>query len=201
MIRTLCLALLAANLLFFAWSHWLEPGPPVARATPTPAPVAKAPPAPPAPEACTSLGPFPDVDSVTQAAAALGAAGHRPQSRTENGQAADGYWVFVAGFADATAQQKALVALRRAGITDTFAMPDDPGFRVSVGIFTERDRAEQRAARVGSLKLDAHVEEHFRTDTKHWLDVHGAAADTLGEDALKRLGITTAGLQTAACPT
>ena len=97
MIRTLCLALLGANLLFFAWSHWLEPGTPVARAAPAPAPVAKALPALPPPEACTSVGPFPDVDSVTQAAAALGAAGRRPQSRTENGQAADGYWVFAGG--------------------------------------------------------------------------------------------------------
>jgi hypothetical protein len=199
MIRTLCLALLAANLLFFAWSQWLEPGPPVAR--PAAAPVSAPRPAPaPAPEACASLGPFPDVDSVAQAAAALGAAGKRPQPRTQNGQAADGYWVFIAGSADEGAQQNALKVLRKAGITDTFAMPDDPTFRVSVGIFSERDRAEQRAARVRSLKLDARVEEHFRTDTKHWLDVHGADAAALGEEALVTLGITTAGLSTTPCP-
>jgi hypothetical protein len=199
MIRTLCLALLAANLLFFAWSWWLEPGPPVARtaavhaSAPRPAPA-------PAPEACASLGPFPDVDSVAQAAAALGAAGKRPQPRTQNGQAADGYWVFIAGSGGEAAQQSALKALAKAGITDTFAMPDDPAFRVSVGIFSERDRAEQRAARVRSLKLDARVEEHFRTDTKHWLDVHGADSASLGEEALKALGITTGGLSTTACP-
>jgi hypothetical protein len=201
MIRTLCLALLAANLLFFGWSHWLEPGAP--RATATPAPIAAVrtpPPAPPAPEPCTSLGPFPDVDSVTQAAAALGAAGRRLQSRTENGQAADGYWVFVAGSVDDDAQQKSLQALRKAGITDTFAMPDDPGHRVSVGIFTDRNHAEQRATRVRSLKLDARVEEHFRTDTRHWLDVHGAAAQAFTDDALKALGITTTELKVIACP-
>lgn len=200
MIRTLCLALLAANLLFFAWSRWLEPGSPVARTAPLAATPTPATPPPPVPEACTSLGPFPDVDSVAQAAAALGAAGKHPQPRTENGQAADGYWVFVAGSADAAAQQAALKALLKAGITDTFAMPDDPAFRVSVGIFSERDRAEQRAARVRSLKLDARVEEHFRTDTRHWLDVQGAEAAALGEEALKVLGITTPGLSTAACP-
>ena len=200
MIRTLCLALLAANLLFFAWSQWLEPGPPVARIASAAAPAAaKLPPAP-AVEVCTSLGPFPDADSVAQAADVLGVGGRRVLQRTANGQAPDGYWVFVAGSANDAGQQSTLNALRKAGITDTFAMPNDAGFRVSVGIFAERERAEQRAARVRGLKLDARVEEHFRTDTKHWLDVHGADAAALGVEALKTLGVTTAGLATAACP-
>ena len=47
-------------------------------------------------------------------------------------------------------------------ISDAFAMPDDPEHKVSVGIFSDENRAEDRAARVQRLRLDAVVKERTR---------------------------------------
>ena len=61
-------------------------------------------------------------------------------------------------------------------------------------------RAEQQAARVRNLKLDARVEERFRIDTQHWLDLQGESPEALSVEQLRRWGITADGLGTAACP-
>jgi hypothetical protein len=201
MMRALCLILIAANLLFFAWTHWVDTAPRAqpatargASAAPTPGPLT-------APvEACTSLGPFPDSGSLAQASAALGAAGKRPEPREEQVRTVDGYVVVVAGIDSRTAQRAALRGLRQAGIADAVASSDDASLQIRAGEFAQPGLAEQRATRLRGLKFDARVEEEFRTDTRLWLDVHGASAESLGDAARASLGIPTAGLTTGACP-
>ena len=219
MLRNLVFALVAANLLYFAWSHWAETRQrpaagsgvqqdlPVADAgaqtnAPAATPGAAIDAANPATAApvCTSLGPFTDGVAADRAAALLAGAGKTSRPRSAETPQADGYWVFVGGLRDAAEQRRTLAALKRAGIDDSFAMPDDAQFRVSVGIFSERERAEQRARRILALALDSKVEEHFKLQATRWLDVAGATPAALQAPQLALLGITDATLTTAVCP-
>ena len=229
MLRNLLIALVAANLLFFAWSHWADKparttGGPAAQdggsgAAPAsgkvaasaaapgnandaadPAAGAGADNAPPGPALCTSLGPFADGVAADRAAALLAGAGKASRPRGAPTPLADGYWVYVGGLRDAAEQRRTLAAIKRAGIDDSFAMPDDAQFRVSVGIFSERERAEQRARRVRGLALDAQIEEHFKLQATQWLDFTGLAPAALQAPQLAALGITDAALTTVACP-
>lgn len=232
MLRNLLLALLAANLLYFAWAHWVDapakppPGsaaadsdPAAARAPASGAVTGAAPTAagssddaatpassaataslPVGPPLCTSLGPFSDGVAADRAAALLAGAGKPSRPRSAAMPQADGYWVYVGGFKDAAAQRRILAAIKRSGIDDSFAMPDDPQFRVSVGIFSERERAEQRARRVRLLQLDPQIEEHFRLQATQWLDFAGVAPAALQPPQLAALGITDAALTAVTCP-
>jgi hypothetical protein len=71
---------------------------------------------------------------------------------------------------------------------------------VSVGIFSDEARAEDRAARVQRLKLDAVVTERMKDQSVYWLDVPGVAAQTLADGRLATLGVLTEGLRVETCP-
>src|SRR5262245_18187409 len=48
-------------------------------------------------ESCTSVGPFDDIASAARAAGLLTQRGFRLRQRAEEGEAIEGYWVFVGG--------------------------------------------------------------------------------------------------------
>lgn len=207
MIRILVLVLLAANLLYFGWTSWVRdddpaltavksapaPSKPVAEALP---PVAAAPPAPPP---CSSIGPFTTELDALAAQRKLTEAGWGLLRRETKEQQPDGYWVSVANNSTA-AQLRTLGAIMGAGIRDAFAMPDDPQFRVSVGIFRDEERAEDRAARVQRLKLDAVVTQRTREQSAVWFDVPGVARETLADGRLAASGLPLDKLRIEACP-
>jgi hypothetical protein len=202
MIRIVVLALLAINLLYFGWSHWVggrgtelkavAADPLKVRPAARPAP-------PPVVPPCATLGPFSDELLAVQAQQKLEAAGWGVVRRQTSETTHEGWWVYVLN-ADVGAQARTLDAIRRAGISDAFAMPDDPEFRVSVGIFNEEDRAEDRAAHVQRLKLDAMVKERTRELPVIWFDVPGVARETLGDGRLATAGIVLDKLRVEVCP-
>ena len=97
-------------------------------------------------------------------------------------------------------QSRVLRAIRRAGIQDAFAMPDDPEFRVSVGIFSERVRAEDRARRVAAAetRCPGHRADagRDRAVARH----SGRRAATLADGRLAAAGIDLEGLTLEVCP-
>jgi len=203
MIRIVVLVLLAANLLYFGWSNWVDHGDPALTAvktTPiTEKPPAAVPPAPPPPPPCSSIGPFTTELEALDAQRKLAEAGWGVLRRDEKAQQPEGYWVYVAN-ASAAAQSRTLKAIQTAGIRDAFAMPDDPEFRVSVGIFTEEDRAEDRASKVQRLRLDAVVKARVREQSVFWFDVPGVARETLADGRLGAAGLSLDRLRIEACP-
>ncbi len=208
MARKLFFTFLAANILFLAWSRWIAPDGflPVTALQGDAATVARAPSAPAPPSttqtaaACTSLGPFPNAEAQSKAAALLGAAGKSPRPRTGTLQVNDGYWVFVSDRRTASDPQATLAAIRRAGIDDAYVVPDGAGLRIAVGMFHERAGAEQRAAQVRAIQMEALIEEHTRTEPGFWLDVPGETRETLSTTQREQWGIKPEGLLTATCP-
>jgi hypothetical protein len=201
MLRIVVLVLVAANVLYFGWSRWVGDADPdlTAVAAAPRQPQAAKPAAPPPPPPCATIGPFiNDVDTLA-AEQKLTAAGWGVLRRAVAEQQREGYWVYVT-HADSNAQARTLNALRAAGIRDAFAMPDDPEHKVSVGIFNEEERAEDRAQRVQRLKLDAMVQERLREQTVTWLDIPGVARETLADGRLEQSGLQLERLRIEACP-
>jgi hypothetical protein len=201
MMRIVVLALIAANLLYFGWTHWVDQGGPGLtavtaaphRAKPAP------PPAPPAPPPCATLGPFVNDMDIGAAEQKLAAAGWGIVKRAVTEQVREGWWVYVTN-PSAAAQARTLNALRIAGLRDAFAMPDDAEHKVSVGIFSEETRAEDRATRVQRLRLDAVVKERSSEQSVTWIDIPGVARETLADGRLAQTGLPLERLRIEACP-
>lgn len=185
--RLVFFALLFINLAYFAWAHWID----APRPTPVNEAIAHLPrlkmadEVPPAERtqphktalndtaSCLSVGPFADLANSAQAAVLLKAKGFDPRQRAEQGQVSVGYWVHVGGLASQAEADRALVTLERAGIRDALVMPEsaDAGRRLSLGLYSERSRAERRAQAVRQAGLNAEIAERKLPSTLYWVDL------------------------------
>jgi hypothetical protein len=121
---------------------------------------------------CTSVGPFADLPQAAQAQAALRAVGFSPRQRVEQGELWVGYWVSVQGFASRESAEEAMVTLRANGITDVYLMPaSEQGYIVSLGVFSDYQRAQRRADQVRTVGLTPRIDDRTRTGSVYWLDV------------------------------
>jgi hypothetical protein len=102
--------------------------------------------------------------------------------------------------ADAAAQGRTLRAIQNAGIRDAFAMPGDPEFRVSVGLFMEEAGATSRAEAVRALRLDAKLSERTQEQTAIWFDLPGAPRGAVNMSRLAAGGVDVQGLRLEECP-
>jgi hypothetical protein len=188
-VRNAFFALLLVNLAYFAWAHWVDvPKPPpvneaIARLPrlklQEEAPQSQAP-QPNAEKtasnqaaACFSVGPFGDLSNSALAAALLKSRGFDPKQRAEEGQMSDGYWVFIGGMKTQAETDHALATLEHGGIKDALVMPETPdaGRRVSLGLYSERARADRRAQAVRQTGLKAEVAERKLPGTLYWVDL------------------------------
>lgn len=185
--RRLFFALLFVNIAYFAWAHFvdvppapkgggaiaqlpsvklIEELPQLVRAVATPPP-------PPDPAACFSVGPFGDVDNSAKAAAVMKAKGFDPRQRAEAGETSAGYGVFVGGLATQAEADQALVNIEKNGIRDAILLPatGDGPRRISLGLFSERARAEKRAQLARTMGFKAEVAERKLPTAVYWVDV------------------------------
>ncbi len=217
--RHVLFGLLALNLIYFVWAHWVDaPRPVVPDAAfaklptlrmvnevvqPAAAPVAGsahkvALSAPAAAGSCVSIGPFADIGSSARAAAVLKDKGFDPRQRAVAGETSDGFWVYVGGLSTDNQVETVRKDLVFHGITDAHAMADAGAAdrRVSVGLFSERDRAEKRAKQVQKLGLKAEVAERKLQSSVYWVDVTPPTENTsvpiddlLDEGVAPRIGV------------
>ncbi len=143
--------------------------PAVAPATPPPATPRES---PRGSSMCTSVGPFASVSDATTAEAALRAAGFEPRQRAVQGELWAGYWVSVQNFATREAAEQAMKSLTDKGMTDVYVLPGaDIGNVVSLGVFSERQRAERRADEARAIGLNPQIDDRKRSGTAYWVDV------------------------------
>ena len=190
--RALFLVLLSANLLFLAWARWIDTdrdtgaqdalsrlprlqlvteAPPGAKPTSGVAQKMVLHEAPPT-ASCKSVGPFNDITSAARAAGLLTGRGFHLRQRAEEGDTIEGYWVFVGGMQSDAEVARVVERLEKSGFTDAHVMKSfSTNRRISVGMFSMRDRAEKRAELVKNLGLQPEVGERKFPGTVYWVDV------------------------------
>jgi len=181
--RLLFSLLLLANIAWYAWTHWVAQPGDKAVATPSTGPqlvlAREAPPARPTPSVaarassnCLSLGPFSDLTDAARASTLLRENKLEPRQRAGEGVVWKGYWVSLGGLADRAAANGVIERLRRFGIGDAYAMPDDGNkITISLGLFSEQQRALRRMDDVKALGLEPRIVDRERRGTVYWIDV------------------------------
>ena len=186
--RNAFIALLVVNLVYFAWAQWVdEPKtPPVNEALaklprlkliselpPEQRPAANTKTALNETAACLSVGPFGDITNAARAAGILTSKGFAPQQRAEEAGTSTGYWVYVGGLKDDVEADKVRISLEQAGVKDALVMPPgaDAGRRISLGLFSDRAHADQRAASLKRMGFKAEVAEHKLPQVVYWIDL------------------------------
>ena len=174
----------------------LEVAPPASTPTPTLAAAAQ----------CLSIGPFDDAAAATRGALLLHGKGFAPRQRSAEGQVSKGYWVYIDGLTTDHDVQQVLRTLEQAHVDDARVMPDGGDVhQVSVGLFSDRERADHRAQAVQKLGLQPVVGERKVPGTVFWMDVEvtpGTAGpsprDLVAQDAG---GGGSTAMQVVPCPT
>lgn len=190
MLRLVVVLLLLANIGYFAWAGWVAPTP--VSAAPTPAPVAprlafateveaSSPPAvAEAPEAglrCVSIGPFFDVTDVARASMSLRALGLPPRQRAAEGPVWAGFWVALDNIATRVEADGIVAKLRQFGMADAYVVEGPDPVTISLGLFSEQQRALRRLDEVKAQGLAPVIVSRERTGTVYWIDVdHDPAA-------------------------
>ncbi|MEJ0036922.1 MAG: SPOR domain-containing protein [Gammaproteobacteria bacterium] len=153
-------------------------------------------------ERCVSIGPFNDLAQAARGAALLRSRGFAPKQRAEQGEMWEGYWVSVGGLGTPADETRLMKALDRAGIRDAHVMPDEPGGRrVSVGLFSERERADKRAQAVKMLGFTADVTERTQPGTVYWVDMDVNATErSVPTEGLLSLEDSKSRLEIRVCP-
>ena len=145
---------------------------------------------------CTSVGPFADLGQASQAQATLRTQGFQPRQRVEQGELWTGYWVSVRDLSTRDAAEAALKTLNANGITDVYLMPgSDPPNVLSLGVFSDYQRAQRRADEVRAIGLTAQISDRKRAGSVFWIDVDlkepGQTIDTslfqVGQSRILRL--------------
>jgi hypothetical protein len=122
--------------------------------------------------ACTSVGPFADLADASHAQAALRAAEFEPRQRLEQGELWVGYWVSVQNLVSREDAEDAVKMLSDSGITDVYLMPGtDPANVLSLGVFSDYQRAQRRADEIRALGLEPRIDDRKRAGTVYWIDV------------------------------
>jgi hypothetical protein len=124
------------------------------------------------PAACTSVGPFAESSESATAEAALRQAGFQPRQRMVQGEMWVGYWVSVQGLPSRDAANQALKLLADKGMNDVYVLPgSESGNVLSLGVFSDRQRAQRRAEDARSAGLNPRIDDRKRAGAVYWLDV------------------------------
>jgi hypothetical protein len=155
-----------------------------------------------APPRCVSVGPFNTLERATAAAALLSQRGLEPKQRAEESETWDGYWVYVGGLRNAFEEARVIRTLEQAGLSDARIMPETgAGRRVSVGLFSERVRAERRARALVRLGLKPEIAERHVPGSIYWLDLTLEPDDrTLSTEGLLAPEEAGSRLEVKVCP-
>ena len=217
--RVAVYALLLVNLLYFGWAQLIDvPGPPPPDPTASLPRLTLASDLPPAKRAglaskmildkpvaqCVSVGPFDDPAIAVKAMTVLQAKSFAPQKRAAESPNVRRFWVYLDNFRSDATEMRVLHRLEQAGIDDAEAMPADAGgLKVSLGLFTDPDRAARRARAVRAMGFKPVTTERMLPGTVYWLDLtlpNAATAVPLKDVSDLEPGKGSSGISVQPCP-
>jgi hypothetical protein len=212
--RILALLLLLANIGIYCWARYVAMPEVTVVSTPVPIPESNVPLLALANESsqaksspnsdsgdCISVGPIEDEAKSAAIAERLQTAGFTSAQRIEMVDEFAGYWVTMDQFASKAQAEKVLQQLHEGGITDAYVFTDEaPSYLLSLGLFSERSRAEARRVAVSKLGFEPSINDRTRKVQKYWLDVTLQFAGQSLDPALLKSGNTDiVRLETRSC--
>lgn len=161
-------------------------------ALPSPTP----PPPPVSAIRCYTLGPLSGEKNAKAVESAVVDAGFPASLRSYDQQEVSGYWVYLE---PADSRRKALALakeLAQKGIKDYYVVGDGEFENaVSLGLFSEKARAERRAEYIRSLGYDPQSSVRYRTRTLYWLDYQEEGDSELRADIWTQVATDADNLQ------
>jgi len=197
--RLLFLALLLANVVFFAWSRYQAPNEAGAGGNPLalqiePHKLKIVPPG-----VCLEWGSFTlaDYRRAEKALEPLALGSRLAQRRTEE---VAGWWVFVPPQGSRPAALRMAGELKALGVQDYFIMADEGEFRwaLSLGVYRSEEAAQTRLAALSSMGVRSAVMARRETLVpKVWLQVNGTDPEL--EERLRNIARQIEGSELRAC--
>lgn len=193
--RALFFVLILANLGFGAWAMWFSGPEPATRPISGGAPLiemyavndsetqevpvlGQTLPAPPIDDnvECISVGPLPNRVDVEDTVRSLESSGFASRQRTAQGEVWLGYWVYIDAIDTQTQAVDIVAMLAENSISEAYVIADgDNGSIVSLGVFSEQGRAQQRFADASALGLTPLISNRSQPGEVFWLDVTSAS--------------------------
>ena len=137
----------------------------------------------PAENICQTLGPFLKKHDVTAVFALLARNGYQVNVRDGDTRVPNGYWVYLPAM-QASQARRIVADLDAHGMTDYFIGKQN---YISLGIFSDKDKAERRLQEVQRLGYAPKLDQRYRTRDVYWLDVDGRGTPLLGSEVWEQI--------------
>ena len=137
----------------------------------------------PAENICQTLGPFLKKHDVTAVFALLARNGYQVNVRDSDTRVPNGYWVYLPAM-QASQARRIVADLDAHGMTDYFIGKQN---YISLGIFSDKDKAERRLQEVKRLGYAPKLDQRYRTRDVYWLDVDGRGTRLLGSEVWEQI--------------
>jgi len=120
---------------------------------------------------CYTLGPLRSEESALALAALIEAEGVAVGTREREEEEIAGYWVYLPQFESRRAALAVTRELADKGVKDYYVVPNgDYVNAVSLGLFSEPQRADRRTRQIAALGYEALTSVRYRTRKLYWLD-------------------------------
>ena len=142
---------------------------------------------------CVTVGPFRATADADSAQTRYSGEGMRAEVRSTVGQIFVGHWVQIRNVESRTVGNEMLGKLREGGLGDAYLVEtDDEGLKISLGLFSELNRAERIELQAKGLGFNAEVTPRMNDGTVYFVDIAlppgrgaGAIIEQYGEDKVK----------------
>ncbi|HET6724671.1 MAG TPA: SPOR domain-containing protein [Gammaproteobacteria bacterium] len=188
--KIIFLALVLLNLGVLAWHFWVQPAPTATLSVSQPRDALPSEPATASADlpaandlataaaGCTEYGPFTDRETLAGTLSSLQQHGPRFSVTSRDVVVTDSYRVFFPPYPTAAAAQEMAARLRAAGVSDIYVVPGGKQENaVSVGVFSDRQRAAHRRQRLQKMGYEPQVEPYtHHRQTDYWIRAETARA-------------------------
>ncbi len=123
-------------------------------------------------KACFTVGPFSIISDVSLAASLFDGKEITTQQRAAAARRRAGYWVYIPPQGSLQGAREVLRYLQSKGIEDALIIAGGSKENsISVGVFSNPDKAERRQKSISNLGYVVEVEPLYRTQPQYWLDL------------------------------
>lgn len=124
------------------------------------------------PDRCVSMGPFVELTQAAEAITVLTAGGFSPKQRLAEGEIWSGYRVQIPSLPSREAANQVLASLQQHNISEQPYVVPGGDYRnaISLGIYSEFQRAQRRANEVRPLGFEPEIAIWHRMGQVYWID-------------------------------